>query len=479
MRVAAGLVVTAACGQKSNVHLAAGANGGFSAGNEGLGSSGTGSTAGGSADTGAAAGAPASGDTSGAAAGPTGGASSTGGGATGGAGGGAASTGTAPGGTSGGTTATAPAANVDRTGVSATEIRIGIHAPATGAGAPAPSFDSGKAVYFNFIGNGINGRKATVFFEDDGYNPSQAVAACKKLVEQDKVFLLVGGGGTDQIVACAQYAASVGVPYLAEGVTEKGLSNLQDYFAESMTYRAQGILLAQYIAHVLQKKDVAMVRGDTANFDDGHTGFLQGASQMGLNIKKDITTNKDGNTASTDAGTVCAALGGPTGASNTVVYPLMSPKAFITFASAAASQQCFPIYAGVGITLGLNVVLQALCPSQALKSGAHFFSPYQGLDATDPDYQKAYQAQNGQAGDDIGYALWGAEKLLTQELIAGGKDLSRQSFLAALQGKSFTTGVYPTVNYSSSRFGGTATHVLQADCTKSQYATEAQNKSSF
>ena len=39
----------------------------------------------------------------------------------------------------------------------------------------------------------------------------------------------------------------------------------------------------------------------------------------------------------------------------------------------------------------------------------------QGLDATDPDYQKAYQAQNHQAGDDIGYGLWGAEKIITDE----------------------------------------------------------------
>src|SRR5947209_7113272 len=377
----------AGCGQKSGVHLASGAAaaGGSAAfdsvspGAPGATSdtaapaatgSGDATGAGGSTATAAAAGGVKSAGT--AAAKATGGKATT---ATTAAKAGAAATGAAPGGATATTAASGPQ---DRTGVTDTEIRIGIHGPATGAGAPAPSFDMGKSVYFNAIGNGINGRKATVFFEDDGYNPSQAVAACKKLVEQDKVFLLVGGGGTDQIVACAQYAASVGVPYLAEGVTEKGLSTLQNYFAESMTYKAQGVLLAQYIAHVLGKKDVAMVRGDTANFEDGHTGFLQGAAQMGLNMKKDITTNKDGNTASTDAGTICAALGGPTGASNTVVYPLMSPKAFITFASAAASQQCFPIYAGVGITLGLNVVLQALCQGGAaaspLKSGAHFFS---------------------------------------------------------------------------------------------------------
>jgi ABC-type branched-subunit amino acid transport system substrate-binding protein len=481
--VAVAGMLAAACGQKTGVHVSA-SGGGANAG--GFDTSGLG---GGSADTGTAgvattlAGGPSGGvatsgsSSSGTATGSAAAAKSSGGATTGSAPAASGGGGTAAGGTSATTAAAAKAG--DRTGVSDSEIRIGIHAPATGAGAPAPSFDAGKQVYFNFIGNGVNGRKVTVFFEDDGYNPSQAVAACKKLVEQDKVFLLIGGGGTDQIVACAQYAATVGVPYLAEGVTEKGMSNLPNYFAESMTYKAQGVLLAQYIKHVVGKTDVAMVRGDTANFDDAHTGFITAAQQLGLNVKKDITTNKDGNTAATDAANVCAAIGGPTGAANAVVYPLMSPKAFITFASAAAQQQCFPRYAGIGITLGLNVVAQALCPVGAFRTGATFFSPYQGLDAADPEYQKAYQAQNGQAGDDIGYALWGLGKLLTQELIAGGKDLTRQSFVAGLQGKSFNTGVFPMVNYSNTRFGGTAVHVLKADCSKSQYVTESQNKSGF
>ena len=47
---------------------------------------------------------------------------------------------------------------------------IGIHAPATGAGAPAPSFDQGKSKYFDFIGKTINGRQVKVEFLDDGYS---------------------------------------------------------------------------------------------------------------------------------------------------------------------------------------------------------------------------------------------------------------------------------------------------------------------
>jgi ABC-type branched-subunit amino acid transport system substrate-binding protein len=364
----------------------------------------------------------------------------------------------------------------DSTGVTSDTIAIGIHAPATGAGAPAPSFDQGKDKYFNFIGPTVNGRAVKVFFEDDGYNPSQAVAACKKLVQVDHVFLLGGGGGTDQIVACAQYAASVGVPYLAEGVTEAGVNSLRSYFAESMSYKAQGVLLAQYIKRQ-GFSQAMMVRGNTQNFEDAHAGFLSGARSVGLQVVRDdaVPKDADASTMSSEAAQICGSLEARAG--KIVVYPLMSPKLFINLAGAAASQQCFPRYAGIGITLGLNVVAQALCPTGALKNGATFFSPFPGLDVADqvdPDFHKAYPN-----GDDIGFGLWAAEKLLVAHLKAGGRDLSRQGFVAAVLGKTFATGVYPVADFTNGHFGGTAVHVLKADCNRNQYVTEALNARSF
>jgi hypothetical protein len=157
----------------------------------------------------------------------------------------------------------------------------------------------------------------------------------------------------------------------------------------------------------------------------------------------------------------------------------MAPATWINVAGASHAQLFDPIWAGVGITMGLNLVALGVCGSGSVPNGAHFFSPFQGLDAADPAYQAAYQKFNGKAGDDIGYALWGAEKLLTEMLKAGGKDLSRQSFIAGVNGKGFNTGVYPAVNYGKGRFGGTAMHVLRVDCSARQYKTEAANKSAF
>jgi branched-chain amino acid transport system substrate-binding protein len=48
---------------------------------------------------------------------------------------------------------------------------------------------------------GVNGRKLNLKFEDSGYDPKRAVLAAQKLVNQDKIFAMIGHIGTAQNVA--------------------------------------------------------------------------------------------------------------------------------------------------------------------------------------------------------------------------------------------------------------------------------------
>ena len=48
---------------------------------------------------------------------------------------------------------------------------------------------------------GINGRKLKLNVEDSGYDPKKAVLAAQKLVNQDKIFMMVGHIGTAQNMA--------------------------------------------------------------------------------------------------------------------------------------------------------------------------------------------------------------------------------------------------------------------------------------
>jgi branched-chain amino acid transport system substrate-binding protein len=362
------------------------------------------------------------------------------------------------------------------TGVTGDTIKIGLHAPITGAApVPSQSFSKGKDLYWNYIGDAINGRKVETVFRNDNYNPSQAVAGCREMVENDKVFLLVGIAGTDQIQACARYAASVGVPYISAGVTEQVVNTLPNYFAIWMSYPAQGPLLADLLATKLGATDEknGMLRFNTPTFEDGHQGFVEGMQKVGASLDYDRAISK--NAGQSDATTIAAELN-QQGIEN--VHVLVSPTFFIQLANAAARQNYFPQWVGYGLTKGIDTVANVACANSQSIQNARFLSPfpaYADSNRFDPDFRKAGGT------DDIMFGLWGASKVVGEMLKAPGKNLTRERFVyfgERLQ--NLKTGVFPPVTFSpTDHFGGSQMHLLRADCSKRAFVTEQAFVSDF
>jgi branched-chain amino acid transport system substrate-binding protein len=94
-----------------------------------------------------------------------------------------------------------PAGAADPQGVSKTEIVVGSIQDLSG---PIAGF--GKQVRLGMMlrvdeineQGGINGRKLKLLVEDSGYDPKKAVLAAQKLVNQDKIFIMIGHIGTAQ-----------------------------------------------------------------------------------------------------------------------------------------------------------------------------------------------------------------------------------------------------------------------------------------
>lgn len=371
----------------------------------------------------------------------------------------------------------------DRTGISDTVIKVGLHAPVTGAAPfPAESFRRGQKVYWAWGGAPkIFGRTVDLIFEDDKYDPFTAVDRCRKMAEQDEVFMLIGGGGTDQVQACARWAASKGIPYVSAGVTENGMRNLRNYFAFTMTYKQQEALLWQMIVSDarLNESAVAMVRTNTPNFEDAHQAFLQAVQASGKKLVLDRTMSK--NPSQTEYKQTALAL---KDAGAQTVHILTAPLHYIQL-TAGLDPTYRPWWVGVGITKGLNDVLANGCPASANAIGQGlFFSPGPGLDIVndlDPKYGPAYREKNpGFEPDDLGMLLWALNKSLHQLIEKAGKDLSRQSFIASTERASIATGLFPPVQYTpQNHFGAGQVHLLRANCTSRRYDTEAPFKSSF
>lgn len=471
-----GLLV-AGCGQKPNVAEVSAGGGGLASadgdlgggsggsGGSGLGSSGSGGSSGlGTGGTGAGGSTGGGGGTAGGGTGGSTGGGSTGGGSTGGDGG---STG---GGGGGGAVAG------DRTGISEDRIVIGIHAPVTGA-APFPqnSFENGKDVYFQFNAaqGGVHGRTIEVVFRDDRFDPRSAVAACREMVESDGAFLLIGGGGSDQIGACAEYASQVGVPYLSAGVQTRGLDQLGNYFAMSMTYAEQAPLLAQMIGAQFAGQKVAVVVAEGENLDDYFDAQVDALRQAGIDPVYAERIPKT--TSQSDALNLATELRS-TGAQ--IVIFNASPTSFLNVAAASAGQGYRPKWMGPGVTSGLNTVATVGCGAANSVDGARYFSPFPQLDVidqVDPDYRPAYRQYAGAEPDDLGIALWGLGKLVVAAFQAAGPDVTRESFIATLEsGQIFETGVFPPVQFGpGDHFGGSAVHVLEASCSTRSFQTIA------
>ena len=89
-------------------------------------------------------------------------------------------------------------------GVSKTDITLGsiqdLSGPLAGFG---KQIRFGMTLRVNEINEqgGVNGRKIKLIVEDSGYDPKKAVLAAQKLVNQDKIFAMVGHLGTAQNLA--------------------------------------------------------------------------------------------------------------------------------------------------------------------------------------------------------------------------------------------------------------------------------------
>lgn len=469
-------LLAAACGQKEGVHV------GFD--DSGAGDGGTVADAGDSGDAGYDQGGAVAGDgtddgvgtgtdgsgggdgSTGAAGGggsgiPGGGSGGSGGGGAGGSGGGSGG----GGGTSGGGGAGGPG---DMTGVTDTTFKIGLHAPLSGA-APLPqqSFVEGKDQYWKHIGK-VFGRNVEVVVRDDQYNPSRATSVCNDLIQREKVYLLIGGGGTDQISACARTAQQQGVPYLSAGVDEGALRNLKNYFALSMSYIQQAPLLIQWVKKNSPPPNnkFGIVRDRTPGFNGVVARVKELAEAQGWEVLVRQTQN------------------GPSDASwltqnqVKVAFPIMSPSTFIQIVRSPGGS--IDQWAGLGITMGLNTVATAACQGNAAYSGSMFFSPAPGLNVmpqVDPEFAKA----GGE--DDIHLLLWGVNKSIHgvfQKMSAN--DVSRQAFMRAFENNVIQSNVYPVIKHSAkNHFGAQDVNVLVADCAKAQYVTppDGLHRSSF
>ena len=87
----------------------------------------------------------------------------------------------------------APAGADNLQGISDTTIKIGNLGPYTGDASSFSALNYGPVAYFRYINSqgGVHGRKFEIVTADDACKETTGIAAAKKLIYQDKVFMLL------------------------------------------------------------------------------------------------------------------------------------------------------------------------------------------------------------------------------------------------------------------------------------------------
>ncbi|HET9286782.1 MAG TPA: ABC transporter substrate-binding protein [Gaiella sp.] len=121
-----------------------------------------------------------------------------------------------------GTMASSATSASSENGITARTITIGGTFPLTGRASVYAPIPAAMKAYFSYINSrkgpdgrrGVFGRQIVFKIYDDGYNPANTVQQTRKLVEEDKVFAVVGSLGTEHNEAIRPYLNQGKVPQL-------------------------------------------------------------------------------------------------------------------------------------------------------------------------------------------------------------------------------------------------------------------------
>jgi branched-chain amino acid transport system substrate-binding protein len=157
--------------------------------------------------------------------------------------------------------------HAEEPGITPDVITIGAFGPVTGPAAYiglAGRDGANLAIKEINAAGGINGRKLSMVFEDDGHSPTKALAAAKKLIDQDHVFMIFCVAGSNGTLGTIDFVRENGrVMFVsfasAPGVTWPFARNL--FRGGTTEVPRYGELYAEYLHDYLKDTKVAILSG--------------------------------------------------------------------------------------------------------------------------------------------------------------------------------------------------------------------------
>jgi ABC-type branched-subunit amino acid transport system substrate-binding protein len=194
--------------------------------------------------------------------------------------------------------ANARCADADEVGVSADTILFGQAAALDGpSSALGQGMRQGIRAAFAEINarGGVHGRKLKLISRDDGYDPDRSVAETNRLIDEDKVFALIGAVGTPTTTATVPIAKARNVPFIgpftgAEFLRSPDLHNVVNIRA---SYGAEAEAWIKYLTEERKVSRIAIFYQDDSFGRDGLAGVKKALDKRGMDLVAEGTFERN------------------------------------------------------------------------------------------------------------------------------------------------------------------------------------------
>ncbi len=350
-------------------------------------------------------------------------------------------------------------------GVTDTTIKVGNAAATSGAlAAVGVPFNAGIEAYFKMVNDagGVQGRKLEFVHIDDEFDPVKGKAATETLINDEKVFAIVGHFGTPTIGATLDILKETGIPtvYFAAGIAAlynedaTSVAKGQGLFPVQPIYVTEGRLMVARAIEEHQAKKIGIIYTNDDAGKDLLAGVENQVSKLGgdysvvkeqinpgaTDVSSAVLKMKEDNVDVIVAASIQATL--PTIIKGLIAQGVNKPV-FTTYSNAdattisnfandyAALTEKFPIYSNAWLDLSdaeaLNLFVKGM------------------TDFGQPDYAKNAFAMAG----------WIAGHFMVEGLKRTEGALNWENFIAGMESAEFQIPMGGTLNYADGQRLGT------------------------
>jgi len=325
-----------------------------------------------------------------------------------------------------------PAARAE-TGVTDSAVFVGESAVFSGPVADTGNhYRSGIELYFDKVNKagGVNGRKLQLVALDDAYDPKRTAENTHTLIEQNKVFALIGYTATANLIAAMPIAEAAKVPMFAPlvGTTSFRLKHNHYLFHVRASYQNELSRIVQQLA-VIGSDNVAVVYQDSAFGKSNLDTLLPLLAAQKLKVAKTLPMAISATSATDIAAQITQANAG---AVIMIMAGKMSEVLIRDLKAAGIGSTVYTISVGVvdakGAATRLNGALRGVVTASIVPS------PKLERYTIVKEYRQAIAASAAKIDNYTVLEGFIAAKVFTEGLRRAGRTPTREGFITALEG---------------------------------------------